>query len=82
MELFYYFYNGVLFFINPKFSIYIIKIGLIEMLGMQIHKWYDTDYNAQIIMKTVFGERQVFIKEKDKNAYEIAIKEAFKKLLT
>lgn len=52
------------------------------MLGMQVHKWYDTDYNAQIIMKTVFGERQVFIKEKDKNAYETAIKEAFKKLLT
>ena len=51
------------------------------MLGMQVKKWQDNYYNAQITLTTVLGKRKVIIKESDKDKYEKAITEAFDELL-
>ena len=59
----------------------ISQSGFDNMLGMQVKKWYDNFYNAQITLTTVLGKRQVVIKESDKETYEKAITEAFNELL-
>jgi len=52
------------------------------MLGMQVKKWQDDFYNAQITLTTALGKREVNIKELDKENYDRAIIKAFNELLT
>ena len=49
---------------------------------MQVKKWQDDFYNAQITLTTVLGKREVSIKELDKEKYDKAMIKAFSELLT
>lgn len=59
----------------------ISQFGFDKMLGMQVRKWQDNFYNAEITLTTILGKRQVNIKEKDKKKYDKAIIKAFNELL-
>ncbi|MHA1799574.1 MAG: hypothetical protein ACTSVY_14095 [Candidatus Helarchaeota archaeon] len=51
------------------------------MLGLQVKKWHDIYYNARITISTACGEKQILIRELNKEKYDKAIAEAFKKLI-